>query len=134
MRATDWQTWYNQLKKPSWTPSGQTIGVIWSILYPIIIGVFIAIVIRTSQGDLPWYILTIAIVNLISNALFTYIQFKMKNLTLASVDIAVVWVTIIAVGISLWPHSKLLVLLLLPYFVWVSIASTIQLSITRMNR
>ncbi len=133
MRATDWKTWYDHLHKPTWTPSGRTIGIIWSILYPIIIGVFIAIFVRTGAGQLPWYILAIALVNAVANAFFTYIQFRLKNLMLASVDIVIVWVTIVASGILLWPHSKILALLLLPYLVWVSIASTLQLSITKMN-
>lgn len=134
MRANNWKTWYDQLKKPTWTPSGQTIGIIWSILYPIIIGIFIVIILRTSQGKLPWYILAIASINVFANALFTYFQFGLKNLRLASVDIIVVWVTIVATGILLWPHSKILALLLLPYLVWVSIASTLQISITTMNQ
>ena len=32
----DWMTWYNGLVKPSWTPAPTTIGLIWTILYPII--------------------------------------------------------------------------------------------------
>lgn len=30
-------TWYNSLAKPSWTPSRATIGLIWTILYPVIV-------------------------------------------------------------------------------------------------
>ncbi len=33
----DWMTWYNGLAKPTWTPSPSTIGLIWQILYPIIL-------------------------------------------------------------------------------------------------
>ena len=36
----DWMTWYDGLEKPSWTPSPSTIGLIWQILYPIIIVTF----------------------------------------------------------------------------------------------
>lgn len=32
-----WMEWYNALEKPSWTPSPSTIGLIWQILYPIIV-------------------------------------------------------------------------------------------------
>lgn len=34
---TGWQDWYAALVKPSWTPEPSTIGLIWSILYPLII-------------------------------------------------------------------------------------------------
>ena len=31
-----WMEWYQSLRKPSWTPSPKTIGMIWQILYPVI--------------------------------------------------------------------------------------------------
>ncbi len=36
----DWMDWYNSLAKPAWTPAPATIGLIWRILYPIIIVTF----------------------------------------------------------------------------------------------
>jgi len=32
-----WTEWYNSLAKPVWTPAPATIGLIWQILYPIIL-------------------------------------------------------------------------------------------------
>ena len=32
-----WIDWYNSLAKPAWTPAPATIGLIWQILYPIIL-------------------------------------------------------------------------------------------------
>ncbi len=28
--------WYDALEKPSWTPSGMTIGIVWTVLYGLI--------------------------------------------------------------------------------------------------
>ena len=36
----DWMTWYNALEKPGWTPVPSTIGLIWQIIYPIIVVTF----------------------------------------------------------------------------------------------
>jgi benzodiazapine receptor len=36
----DWTTWYNALDKPSWTPAPATIGLIWQIIYSIIVITF----------------------------------------------------------------------------------------------
>ncbi len=33
----EWMTWYDGLEKPTWTPSPSTIGLIWQLLYPIIV-------------------------------------------------------------------------------------------------
>ena len=32
-----WMEWYDSLAKPGWTPAPATIGLIWQILYPIIL-------------------------------------------------------------------------------------------------
>ena len=40
MPDVPWIEWYQSLAKPSWTPAPRTIGLIWQILYPIIIATF----------------------------------------------------------------------------------------------
>ena len=35
-----WRDWYDSLAKPSWTPEPSTIGLIWQILYPVILVTF----------------------------------------------------------------------------------------------
>ena len=35
-----WMEWYDSLWKPSWTTAASTIGLIWQILYPIILVTF----------------------------------------------------------------------------------------------
>ncbi len=30
------RTWYDALEKPSWTPPGMTIGMIWAVLFGLI--------------------------------------------------------------------------------------------------
>jgi tryptophan-rich sensory protein len=40
MNDVPWIDWYQSLAKPSWTPAPRTIGLIWQILYPVIIATF----------------------------------------------------------------------------------------------
>jgi len=54
-------------------------------------------------------------------------------LTLAAIDIVIVWASIIWLSYKIWPHYKSIALLQVPYFIWVSVATTLQLSITVMN-
>ncbi len=37
MTDVPWIDWYQSLAKPLWTPAPRTIGLIWQILYPVII-------------------------------------------------------------------------------------------------
>ena len=126
-------TWYNSLDKPAWTPAPATIGLIWQILYPVIIITFGFCFVQAFRRRIPsWTALPFA-VNLAANLAFTPIQFGLRNLTLASLDILLVWGSIIWLAVAIWPHSRIIALAQVPYFVWVSIASTLQISITVLN-
>lgn len=132
--SMDWMTWYNGLAKPSWTPSPPTIGLIWQILYPIIIVTFGFVFVQAFRGKIPWLVALPFAINLVGNLIFTPIQFGMRNLPLASVDIVIVWGTIIWSVVAVWPHYRWVAVAQVPYFVWVSTATVLQLSITWMNQ
>jgi benzodiazapine receptor len=87
-----------------------------------------------ARGRLPLLVALPFAINLLANLIFTPIQFGMRNLPLAAVDILDVWGTILWMMQSIWPHYRWVAVAQVPYFVWVSIASVLQLSITWMNR
>jgi tryptophan-rich sensory protein len=72
-------------------------------------------------------------VNLAANIAFTPIQFGMRNMPLASVDILIVWGSIFWMVWAVWPHYRWVTAAQLPYFVWVTLATVLQISITAMN-
>jgi translocator protein len=129
----DWMMWYNGLAKPGWTPSSSTIGLIWQILYPIIIVTFGFVFVQMFRGKVAWVVALPFAINLAANLAFTPIEFRMRNLPLASVDIAIVWSTIIWSVVAVWPYYRWVAVAQVPYFVWVSTATVLQLSITWMN-
>lgn len=129
----DWMTWYNSLAKPGWTPAPATIGLIWQILYPIILVSFGFVFVQCMRKRLPWRVAIPFAVNLAANLAFTPIQFGLRNMPLASVDILIVWGSIIWMVLAIWRHSRWVAVAQLPYFVWVSIATVLQISITAMN-
>ena len=129
----DWITWYNGLAKPNWTPAPSTIGLIWQILYPIIAVSFGFVFVQAFRSKIPRMVALPFGINLVANLIFTPIQFGMRNLPLAAVDILIVWVTIIWMAVAVWKHYRWVSLAQVPYFVWVSLATVLQLSITAMN-
>ena len=128
-----WIDWYNALAKPDWTPAPATIGLIWNILYPIIFLSFGFVFVQAARGKTPRWIAIPFAVNLAANLIFTPILFGLRNLTLASLDILIVWTSIIWMSAAVWRHYRWVALAQIPYFVWVSIATVLQLSITWMN-
>lgn len=126
--------WYFNLKKPRWTPPPKVIGIIWTILYPIIAVSFLFVVWKVYLGAIAREVLVAFLMNLIANLLFTPIMFRLKNLPLAAMDIAIVWASTVWVIVLAWPFTEAVSYALLPYLLWVSIAMVLQFSITWMNR
>ncbi len=129
-----WKEWYDSLVKPAWTPEPGTIGLVWQILYPIILVSFGYVFVQAVRGRLPWVVALPFVVNLVANLAFTPIQFGLRHLDLAALDIVVVWLTIPWMMVAIWNHHGWVAVAQIPYFVWVSIASVLQLSITWWNR
>ncbi len=128
-----WIEWYNGLAKPSWTPAPATIGMIWQILYPIILVSFGFVFVQAIRKKVPWTVALPFAINLVANLIFTPIQFGLRNLPLASVDILIVWSTIVWLMVAVWRYDRWVAVAQVPYFVWVSLATVLQLSITAMN-
>ncbi len=129
----DWMTWYNGLAKPSWTPTPATIGLIWQILYPMILISFGFVFWQALRGKVGRLVALPFGINLVANLIFTPIQFGLRNLPLAAVDILIVWASILWLMVAVWPHFRWVSLVQIPYLIWVSLATVLQLSITMMN-
>ena len=128
-----WMEWYQSLAKPSWTPAPATIGLIWQVLYLIILVSFGYVLVQTVRGRLSWRGALPFAINLMANLSFTPLQFGLRNLPFATLDILVVWGTILWMMIAIWPFSRWVALAQVPYLIWVSIATVLQIAITWMN-
>lgn len=128
-----WVEWYDGLAKPIWTPDGGTIGLIWTLLYPVIAVTFGYVFVQAARRKMPRSVAVPFAVNLVANVIFTPIQFGLRNLPLAAADILVVLGTIVWAMVAVWPHAKWVALAQVPYLVWVGTATVLQLSITTMN-
>ena len=128
-----WIEWYNSFAKPNWTPQPATIGMIWQILYPVILLSFVFVFVQAFRGKISWLVAFPFAINLIANIIFTPIQFGLRNLPLAAIDIVIVWATIIWCIVAIWEHNKWISIAQFPYLIWVSIATVLQLTITAWN-
>lgn len=126
--------WYESLRKPSWTPEPAFIGLMWQILYPVIIVTFCFVFIQAVRKKIPRPAAIPFAINLVANLVFTPIQFGLRDLPLATLDILIVWGTILWMFAAVWKHYKWVAVAQLPYFAWVSVATVLQASITWMNR
>jgi tryptophan-rich sensory protein len=128
-----WIEWYDALVKPSWTPAPSTISLIWALLYPVILVSFGFVFVKAFRGEMPRRVAVPFAVNLVANLLFMPIFAGLRSVPLAAADILIVWATIICCVVAVWPFHRWVAVAQVPYFVWVSTATVIQLSVTAMN-
>ena len=125
--------WYSLLIKPSWSPPAWLFGPVWTLLYILIAISFGRVFILAYQKKIALIIVLPFILNLIFNFAFTPLQFGAKNLVLASVDILLVLITLIWGMTAIYPYMKWITYIQIPYLLWVSFASVLQLTITYLN-
>lgn len=135
--------WYQQLVKPSWAPPAWLFGPVWSVLYILIAVSFGTVFYKVVTKRLPAMVALPFVLNLIFNFAFTPIQFGLRNNLLASFDILLVLGTLIWAMITIYRSSpseasakggvKWITYLQIPYLLWVSFATALQLTITFLN-
>ena len=126
-------SWYSQLIKPFWAPPSWLFGPVWSFLYVLVAISFGKVFLMTLQRKISFAVALPFVLNLIFNFSFTYLQFGLKNNFLASIDILLVLGTLIWAMIVIYPHAKWITYIQIPYLLWVSFATVLQLTITFLN-
>ncbi|NCU33033.1 MAG: tryptophan-rich sensory protein [Candidatus Moranbacteria bacterium] len=125
--------WYQTLIKPSWSPPGWLFGPVWTVLYVLIAISFGTVFYRAFVGKLSWWVALPFALNLVFNFAFTPLQFGLKNNLLASLDILLVLGTLIWAMMAIYPQMRWVAWINIPYLLWVSFATILQLTITVMN-
>jgi len=126
--------WYRGLQKPSFSPPNWLFGPVWTCLYVMI--AVAAYLVWQRRDDSVFYKTTrnIYFVQLLLNFLWSIVFFGMHQV-LGALGIIVLLLVSIAILIYRFNHfSKPASFLLVPYILWVSFASALNLYIYLLNR
>lgn len=126
--------WYSQLIKPSWSPPSWLFGPVWTFLYVLIALSFGKVFWMAAKKEIALIVVLPFILNLIFNFAFTPLQFGLKNNLLAAMDILLVLGTLIWAMVAIYPHTRWVAYIQIPYLLWVSFATVLQLTITYLNK
>jgi translocator protein len=127
-------TWYASLKKPRFTPPNRTFGPVWTTLY-VLMGISVFLVWQkglSTNGALLAFVLFW--IQLAINAVWSVIFFGMKSRGGGVITIIVLWLLTLATTVTSFRVSTWAGGLLVPYIVWVSIASYLNIGVWLLNR
>ena len=126
------QNFYAQLSKPGWAPPAWLFAPVWTLLYALM-GVSAWLVWRTGGFREHRAPLTLFVVQLIANALWTWIFFEWNEGGLAFAEIVILWCLILATMVMFWRVRASAGVLLLPYLAWVTFATALTFSTWQRN-
>lgn len=125
-------SFYAGLVRPEWAPPATWFGPVWTVLYTLM-GIAAWLVWRVGGFRAARGALTVFLVQLALNALWSWLFFRWKLGALAVIEIALLWLLVVATLVAFWGVRKTAGALLLPYLLWVGFATALCYSVWRLN-
>jgi translocator protein len=126
--------WYKSLRVPAWKPPDWAFGPIWTaILAMATFGAAEGLVAEPDPSAF-WVLIAVLVTNCVFNILWNGLFFSLRRPDWAFVEVIGLWLSILAVIVTLWAVVPQAALLWLPYLLWVSIAAALNWRIVTLNR
>jgi tryptophan-rich sensory protein len=123
---------YAQLDQPGWAPPPWLFAPVWTTLY-VVMGVAAWLVWREAGWARGGTALWLFIVQLVLNALWTWLFFAWRRGAWSFAEIVLLAVAIVATMVAFARIRALAAALLVPYLGWVLFASALTWSLWRRN-
>ena len=123
---------YQQLERPAWAPPAALFGPIWTLLY-VLMGIAAWLVWRQAGFRRARVALTLFLVQLAVNALWTWLFFVWRLGALAFVESLALGALVLLTVIAFWRIRPVAGMLLMPYLAWVTYAAALTLAVWQRN-
>jgi len=125
--------WYAGLVKPWFAPPNWVFGPVWTTLY-LLMGIALFLVWRRGleRPDVRQGVALFA-TQLVLNMAWSWLFFGLQSPVAGLVGIVILWVLILATLIRFWKISWIPGALLIPYLLWVTIATGLNYGIMVLN-
>ncbi|MDI6851650.1 MAG: tryptophan-rich sensory protein [bacterium] len=126
-------TWYKEINRPSFTPPSWLFAPAWTLLF-ILMGLAFYYVWLNNFGHNRTLVIGIFALQLVLNLLWSLLFFGLRSPLTALIEIVVLWFVILLNIILFFRVSRVAGYLLVPYLLWVTFATVINLAIYLLNR
>jgi tryptophan-rich sensory protein len=130
---TDIGPWYRNLKKPSWQPPDWLFGPAWTVILGLAAWSGVLAWTHAPNGEARLIVALLFGFNWICHLLWSPLFFKLHRPDWALIEVAFLWISLVALIVGLAPYSATASWLILPYLLWVSFAAYLNWTIVRLN-
>jgi len=131
--ATDLSPWYYALHKPSWQPPDWLFGPVWTTIFALAALAALFAWHRAPDVQSRRRMLIAFAANGLLNIIWSLLFFRLHRPDFAFYEVALLWSSIVTLMVLMWNYSRTSSLLLLPYLLWVSFASILNIAIMQLN-
>jgi len=124
--------YYEQLMLPAWAPPPWLFAPVWTLLY-VLMGVAAWLVWRERGFGQARAALSLFLIQLAVNALWTWLFFAWHQGSLAFIEILVLWAIILCTVVAFWLVRPMAAALLIPYLAWVTFAAVLTYAVWQAN-
>jgi tryptophan-rich sensory protein len=125
-------SWYANLNRPSWQPPSFIFGIIWPYNF-IVLGIAANVVSQRASKPVVAIYLALFAASVVSALVWAYQFYRPHNLVAASIALTLTVLLTVPMTITLFTVSVPMALALVPYQVWVAVASTISWGYSKLN-
>lgn len=125
-------TWYAGLIKPSFSPPNFVFGPVWTLLYTLM-AISLWLIWTAKQNKKTKLAIKVFLIQLGLNFLWSVVFFGAHQILLGLLVIILLWGSILWSILLFLKINKTAAYLLIPYILWVSFASVLNLSLLLLN-
>jgi len=125
-------TWYEGLKKPDFSPPNWVFAPVWTSLF-VLMGISLYFVWGKGLNKDVKKALFVFLTQLVLNVLWSFLFFGLQTPYYALIEIVMLWFAIAITVFKFFLIDKKAGLLLLPYIIWVTIATFLNYFVWILN-
>ena len=126
--------WYRGLRKPRFQPPNWAFGPAWTVIFALAAAAGVLGWEAAPTGAARAWVVALFVVNGGLNIGWSGLFFRLRRPDWALIEVGLLWLSILALILVLWPLSAGAAWCLAPYLAWVSFAALLNWRIVRLNR
>lgn len=130
---TDLGPWYQGLAKPSFQPPDWAFGPAWTLIFACAALAGVTAWRGAPDGASREWIIGLFALNGFLNVAWTVLFFRLQWPDWALIEVAILWLSVLALLVYLGRMSRLAGLLIVPYLIWVAFAAAINYRVVQLN-
>ncbi|QYU69010.1 tryptophan-rich sensory protein [Leptolyngbya sp. 15MV] len=130
---TELGPWYDSLAKPAWTPARPVFPIAWTTIFALAAIAGVSAWRAAPNARAADMVIGLFALNGFLNILWSLLFFRIQRPDWAFYELVLLWLSIAALIVVCWRHSRLAGVLLVPYLAWVTIAGALNWEVVRLN-